>query len=154
MRSDHLMMGYWGLEEETRRTLRDGWLWSGDLARMDAEGFITLAGRSKDMLISGGFNIYPQELEAALTGLDGVVEAAVLGEPDADWGEIAVAFVVAAAGSVLTERDLIAPLKQRLGIRAPKRVEFLEALPKNANGKVDKKKLRERLTAKLTEAAS
>lgn len=154
VRSDHLMMGYWGLEEETRRTLRDGWLWSGDLARMDAEGFITLAGRSKDMLISGGFNIYPQELEAALTGLDGVVEAAVLGEPDADWGEIAVAFVVAAAGSVLTERDLIAPLKQRLGIRAPKRVEFLEALPKNANGKVDKKKLRERLTAKLTEAAS
>lgn len=151
VRSDHLMMGYWGLEEETARVVRDGWLWTGDLARAGEDGFITLAGRSKDMLISGGFNIYPQELEAALTGLDGVVEAAVLGETDPDWGEIAVAFVVLAPQSQLTAEHLLQPLKERLGIRAPKRIEVVDALPKNANGKVDKRRLRERLSSSAAE---
>lgn len=147
VRSDHLMIGYWKQEEETARVIRDGWLWTGDLGRMGKEGFITLAGRSKDMLISGGFNIYPQELEAALTGLEGVVEAAVLGESDADWGEVAVAFVVLDAASTQTAKGLLAPLKQQLGIRAPKRIEFVDALPKNANGKVDKRSLRARLSS-------
>lgn len=153
VRSDHLMMGYWGMDEETRRVMRDGWLWTGDLARMGEDGFLTLSGRSKDMLISGGFNIYPQELEAALTGMDGVVEAAVLGEPDADWGEIAVAFVVLATDVEMQADELLASLKDKLGIRAPKRIMFVDALPKNANGKVDKRQLRERFTPVAAEAA-
>ena len=78
--------------------LRDGWLWTGDLARMDHDGLITLTGRSKEMLICGGHNIYPQEVEAVLTSCPGVLEAAVVAEPDPDWGEIAVAFVAVADG--------------------------------------------------------
>ena len=122
--------------------LRGGWLWSGDLARRDEQGFITMAGRSKDMLISGGFNIYPAELEAVLTNHPQVVEAAVFGVPDPDWGEIAVAFVVPVAGSKPTDQELLDHCKPLLGLRSPRRFAYLEALPKNANGKVDKPKLR------------
>ncbi|WP_048646806.1 class I adenylate-forming enzyme family protein [Nitratireductor soli] len=153
IRSDHVMRGYWGMSEATAAVLRDGWLWSGDLARMAPDGIITLAGRSKDMLISGGFNIYPQEIEAALTSCADIVEAAVLGVPDADWGEIAVAFVALAGCSPRTSEDIIAELKPRLGIRTPKRLEILDALPKNANGKVDKNALRARRQLSPTEAS-
>src|SRR6185369_8755677 len=107
IRSEHMTQGYWNRSEETAKVLRDGWLWSGDLARRDEQGFITMAGRSKDMLISGGFNIYPAELEAVLTNHPQVVEAAVFGVPDPDWGEVAVAFVVPVDGSKLTDSDLL-----------------------------------------------
>lgn len=145
VRSDHVMRGYWNLPEETAKVLRDGFLWTGDLARMDETGLITLAGRSKEMLISGGHNIYPQEVEAALTSCPGVMEAAVLGTPDPDWGEIAIAFVSIAENSGLKAADISAAVKPRLGIKTPKRIEILSALPKTGNGKVDKKLLRQNL---------
>ena len=152
VRADHVMRGYWEMPEETAQILRDGWLWSGDLARMDEEGFITLTGRSKDMLISGGFNIYPQEIEAALTSCEDVIEAAVIGEPDPNWGEIAIAFVALAPGSARSAHDITASVKDRLGIRTPKRIEIIATLPKNANGKVDKKQLKARMEAARSEA--
>lgn len=142
VRSDHVTTGYWGMPEATAAVLRDGWLWSGDLARMGEDGIISLAGRSKEMLISGGFNIYPQEIEAALTSCADVVEAAVIGLPDPAWGEIAVGYVALSAGSPRSGDDILAEIKPRLGIRTPKRLDILDHLPKNANGKVDKKILR------------
>ncbi len=145
IRSDHVMRGYWGMPEETAKALRDGWLWTGDLARMDAAGFITLTGRSKEMLISGGQNIFPLELETALTSCPGVIEAAVVAQPDPDWGEIAVAFVSIADGVALGPEAIRTSVRPRLGIRTPKRIEIVPSLPKTTNGKVDKKLLRERL---------
>ncbi|MGI6852539.1 class I adenylate-forming enzyme family protein [Mesorhizobium sp. 1B3] len=142
VRSDHVTEGYWGMPEATAAVLRDGWLWSGDLARMGEDGILSLVGRSKDMLISGGFNIYPQEIESALTSCADIVEAAVIGVPDPAWGEIAVGYVSLAAGSARRADDILAEIKPRLGIRTPKRIEILEHLPKNGNGKVDKKALR------------
>ncbi len=146
IRSDHVMAGYWRMPDETRRVLRDGWLWSGDLARMDETGLITLAGRSKEMLISGGFNIYPQEVEAVLTSCPSVLEAAVIGMPDPDWGEIAVAFVSTVPGSSAEAGPIVEFCKPILGFKTPKRIIVRSELPKNSNGKVDKKNLRESLT--------
>jgi acyl-CoA synthetase (AMP-forming)/AMP-acid ligase II len=145
IRSDHVMLGYWKRPEETAKALRDGWLWTGDLGRMDERGFITLAGRSKEMLISGGHNIYPAEVEAALTACPGILEAAVVAQPDPDWGEIAVAFVSLAADTRIAAEDIRAAVRPRLGIKTPKRIEIMASLPKTGNGKVDKKVLRERL---------
>lgn len=142
IRSEHVMGGYWNRPEETAQVLRDGWLWSGDLATRDAEGFITLAGRSKEMLISGGFNIYPQEVEALLTSHPCVLEAAVVGVPDAKWGEIAVAFVSSAPDVQVDAEKLQAHCKPILGFKTPKIFNFVDHLPKNANGKIDKPALR------------
>jgi acyl-CoA synthetase (AMP-forming)/AMP-acid ligase II len=142
IRSEHMMRGYWRLPEETGKVLRDGWLWSGDLARADADGFITLAGRSKDMIISGGFNIYPQEIEACLTGSPGIVEAAVVGVSSEDFGEMAVAFVVPAASEALDAGTLSDWCKPRLGIKTPKRWRIVPELPKGSNGKIDKAAIR------------
>ncbi len=142
IRSEHMTQGYWNRPDETAKVLRDGWLWTGDLARRDGGGFITLAGRSKDMIISGGFNIYPAELEAVLTNHPQVVEAAVCGVPDPDWGEIAVAFVAPLPGTQPTADALQAHCNPILGLRTPRRFAFLDNLPKNANGKVDKPRLK------------
>lgn len=151
VRADHVMRGYWGMPEETSKTLRDGWLWSGDLCRINATGLVTLTGRSKEMLISGGFNIYPQEVEAVLTSLADVAEAAVVGVPDADWGEIAVAFVSPVPAATITADALRAGCKDILGFKTPKRFLIEENLPKNANGKVDKKALKARLAQNWNE---
>src|SRR5262249_19604789 len=121
IRAEHVMEGYWRRPEETAKVLRDGWLWSGDLARRDSEGFIYLMGRSKEMLISGGFNIYPQEVETCLSACPGVLEAAVVGVPDADLGEIGVAFVTGVPGAVVTAEACRGYCKPRLGIKTPKR---------------------------------
>lgn len=142
VRAEHMMGNYWKRPEETAKVLRDGWLWTGDLATRDAEGFITLAGRSKDMLISGGYNIYPQEIEALLTSHPSVLEAAVVGVPDPDWGEIAVAYVSPAPNAKLDTGALQTHCKPILGFKTPKQFHFLDALPKNANGKVDKPALK------------
>ena len=143
IRSEHMMERYWNRPEETARTLRDGWLWSGDLATCDAEGFITLAGRSKEMLISGGFNIYPAEIEACLTSHPAVMEAAVIGIADPDWGEIAVAYVSIVADGKTDASQLQAHCKGLIGIKTPKAFHILDSLPKNANGKIDKASLRQ-----------
>jgi acyl-CoA synthetase (AMP-forming)/AMP-acid ligase II len=142
IRAEHMMEGYWGRPEETAKVLREGWLWSGDLARRDAEGFIYLMGRSKEMLISGGFNIYPQEVENCLSACPGVMEAAVIGMPDENLGEIAIAFVAGARGEKLTEESCLAYCKPLLGIKTPKRWHLIDALPRTPNGKVDKAALR------------
>lgn len=152
IRADHVMAGYWGLPDETRTVLRDGWLWSGDLCRIDDAGLVTLVGRSKEMLITGGFNIYPLEVEAVLTSLADVAEAAVISQADPDWGEIAVAFVAPVPGARLTPDGLRTGCRDILGLSTPKRFLVEDALPKNANGKVDKKALRARLDAVLPEA--
>jgi acyl-CoA synthetase (AMP-forming)/AMP-acid ligase II len=142
IRAEHMMEGYWQRPEETAKVLREGWLWSGDLARRDAEGFIYLMGRSKEMLISGGFNIYPQEIENCLSACPGVMEAAVIGMPDENLGEIAIAFVAGSRGERLTEESCLAHCKPLLGIKTPKRWTMIEALPRTPNGKVDKAALR------------
>jgi long-chain acyl-CoA synthetase len=143
IRSEHVMSGYWKRPEETAKVLRDGWLWTGDLATRDADGYITLAGRSKEMLISGGFNIYPQEVEALLTSHPCVLEAAVVGIPDRQWGEIAVAYVTAAPRAEIDAEALRAHCRPVLGFKTPKAFHFLEALPKNPNGKIDKPALKD-----------
>ncbi len=145
IRAEHVMQGYWRRPEETAKVLRDGWLWSGDLARRDERGFLYLVGRSKEMLISGGFNIYPAELEACISSYPGVQEVAVVGSADESFGEIAVAFVAAENGKALTQEDCIAYCKPQLGIRTPKQWRFVAALPRTAAGKVDKVRLRDAL---------
>jgi acyl-CoA synthetase (AMP-forming)/AMP-acid ligase II len=153
IQAEHLMRGYWGRPEETEKVLRDGWLWSGDLARRDKDGFIYIVGRSKEMLISGGFNIYPAEVEACLSSCPGVQEAAVIGMPDEDLGEIAVAFVAAEPGKTLTREGCEAHCKPLIGIRTPKLWHFIERLPRTGNAKVDKGALRASLSQELGTAA-
>lgn len=142
IQAEHVMQGYWNRPEETEKVLRDGWLWSGDLARRDADGFIYIVGRSKEMLISGGFNIYPAEVEACLSSCPGVQEAAVIGMPDENLGEIAVAFISAEPGITLTRETCESYCKPRIGIRTPRRWHFVEHLPRTGNAKVDKGALR------------
>lgn len=142
IRAEHVMQGYWKRSKETLEVLKDGWLWSGDLAKIGPDGLIYLVGRSKEMLISGGFNIYPREIESCLSGCPGVEEAAVIGVPDREFGEIAVAFVVASSGHAATASSCEAHCKPILGFRTPKRWHFLAALPRTGNGKVDKTALK------------
>lgn len=143
LRRDHIMQGYWNRPDLTQETLRDGWLWTGDLAVSDGPGLIRLVGRRKDMLICGGFNIYPAELEALLTGVAGIREAAVVARDDPDWGEIAVAFVALDAGSGLSVEQLVSSVRPLAGIKTPKAWHIVDELPKNPNGKLDKRLLKE-----------
>jgi acyl-CoA synthetase (AMP-forming)/AMP-acid ligase II len=143
VRSDHVMTGYWNMPEETAKTHRGGWLWTGDLARCDTDGFLYLMGRSKEMLISGGYNIYPAEIEAVLTSHPKVLEAAVIGVPDSAWGEVAVAFVAIAPNASIDTAELVGYCRPLLGFRVPKRFVYPHEIPKNANGKIDKKKLKD-----------
>lgn len=141
-RGDVVMSGYWNNPAATTATLKDGWLHTGDMGSFDARGYLTLRDRSKDVVISGGSNIYPREVEEALLEHPGVVEAGVVGAPDADWGEVVVAFVVGDVDAA----DLDAHLLERIArFKRPKRYEFIDALPKNSYGKVLKRELRARL---------
>ncbi|HNW63120.1 MAG TPA: AMP-binding protein, partial [Piscinibacter sp.] len=147
VKGDSVMAGYWRNPEATAAAIRDGWLFTGDVGCLDADGFLTLKDRSKDLIISGGSNIYPREVEEVLLTLPGVAEAAVIGAPDAEWGEVVVAFVVAHAGAAITPEALDAHcLAQMARFKRPKRYEFVAELPKNNYGKVLKTALRERLT--------
>ncbi|CAM3037904.1 long-chain fatty acid--CoA ligase [Prescottella defluvii] len=150
VRADNVFAGYWMRPEETSHALRGGWFHTGDLARVDDEGFITLVDRKKDMLISGGENVYSREVEVVIAEMPGVRDVAVVAAAHEKWGETPVAFVVAAEGAVLTEDDVIAFARQRLArFKVPTRIRFIEALPTTATGKVQKNTLRDRL---LTEA--
>ena len=145
-RGDVVMAGYWRNAAATAEALRDGWLWTGDMGSLDARGYLTLRDRSKDVVISGGSNIYPREVEEALLAHAGVAEACVVGAPDAQWGEIVVAFVVRAEGAQPTPQALDAHCLERIArFKRPKRYEFIAALPKNNYGKVLKRELRARL---------
>lgn len=146
IRAEHVMREYWRRPEETAQTLRDGWLWSGDLARLDGEdGFYYLTGRSKDMIISGGFNIYPQEVERVISNHPDVVESAVIGVVDDEFGEAAVAFVACRAGAAVAAAELSEHCKPELGFKTPRQWRMLDALPKTPNGKIDKNALRAQL---------
>lgn len=145
VRGPTVMNRYIGEPEATARALRGGWLHTGDLARQDEEGFLYVAGRKKDLIISGGMNIYPREVEQVLCRHPAVVEAAVIGVPDAVWGESVVAVVVPRSGTAPGADELIAWCRERLaGYKKPRRVEIVEALPKDPLGKVAKAQLRHR----------
>jgi acyl-CoA synthetase (AMP-forming)/AMP-acid ligase II len=145
IRGEHVMSGYWNKPAETAKVLRDGWLWSGDLCSISEDGIITLTGRSKDMLICGGFNVYPQEIEAVLTSFASVAEAAVIGLPDSSWGEIAVALISEAPGATLDLDQIKRDCRRILGFKAPKTLLVAKRFPMSPNGKIDKKVLRDRL---------
>ncbi|MDZ4316278.1 MAG: AMP-binding protein [Azonexus sp.] len=145
IQGDSVMAGYWHNTEATAAAIRDGWLWTGDMGALDAEGFLTLKDRSKDLIISGGSNIYPREVEEVLLTAPGVSEVAVVGAPDPEWGEIVVAFVVPQPRVVLDSKRLDAfCIDQIARFKRPKRYEIVDALPKNNYGKVLKTVLRER----------
>lgn len=148
VRGDTVMAGYWRHPEATANTLRQGWLWTGDMGALDADGFLTLKDRSKDLLISGGSNIYPREVEEVLLTAPGVAEVAVVGGPDPEWGEVVVAFVVPHANAQLTPAALDAHCLERIArFKRPKIYHLVDALPKNNYGKVLKTELRARLQA-------
>jgi len=146
VRGDVVMKGYWRDPAATDRALRDGWLHTGDIGAFDGDGFLTLKDRSKDVIISGGSNIYPREVEEALLAHPGVIEVSVVGRPDAEWGEDVIAFVVPRAGEPLAEAELDqACLDTIARFKRPKVYYFVDALPKNNYGKVLKTELRRRL---------
>ena len=146
IKGDSVMAGYWRNPEATQAAIRDGWLFTGDMGCLDTHGFLTLKDRSKDLIISGGSNVYPREVEEVLLQAPGVSEVAVVGTPDAEWGEIIVAFVVAHRGATLTTEALDAfCLKEIARFKRPKRYELVDHLPKNNYGKVLKTELRHRL---------
>lgn len=144
-RSQANMVGYWNLPEATRRTLTDdGWLRTGDAGYMDEDGYLFVHDRVKDMIISGGENIYPAEVESAIFGHPAVAEVAVIGVPDEKWGESVKAVVVLKEGQTATSDELIAFARTRIaGFKTPRSVEFIEALPRNPSGKILKRELRE-----------
>ena len=144
-----IFAGYWQMPDKTREEFTDdGWFRTGDVGRVDAAGVLTLIGRSKDLIISGGFNVYPAEIEGRINDLPGVAESAVVGVPHADFGEAVVALVVARAGAPLVPAAIIAALKSSIAhFKVPKHVRIVDALPRNAMGKVQKKLLREELAA-------
>ena len=139
------MAGYWGRPEATGETLRaDDWLRTGDAGRLDEDGYVFLEDRVKDMVISGGENVYPAEVERVVAEHPAVAEVAVIGVPDETWGEAVKAIVVARPEAALDEADLIAFCRQRLaGYKTPKSVDVVETLPRNSTGKVLKRLLRQ-----------
>ncbi len=143
VRGPALMNGYWNRPEASAETLRNGWLHTGDIGRMDEAGYVFIMDRSKDMVISGGLNVYPREIEEVLLRHPAISQAAVIGVPDPKWGEAVKAVVVADNGTELTEADVIAFAGENLaGYKKPKSVDFVDDLPKTTYGKIDKKAIR------------
>ncbi|PLR76260.1 o-succinylbenzoate--CoA ligase [Bacillus sp. V3-13] len=142
VRGPNVMKEYWKRPEATSDAIRDGWLYTGDLARVDDEGFLYIVGRRKEMIISGGENIYPLEVEQAISQLPDIDEVAVVGVADSIWGEVPAAYVVKSEGSRLTEDDIIDHCRRLLAkYKVPKEVVFLDELPKNSTGKIQKNRL-------------
>ena len=147
IKGPNVMRGYLGRPDETATTIVGGWLHTGDVGRMDDDGYLTLVDRIKDMIIRGGENIYPKEIENALASNEAVLEAAVIGRPDATYGEVPVAYVVTYPDTVVTPDELLDHLRARLTrVKLPVAIHLVEALPRNAVGKIDKPALRSQLT--------
>jgi malonyl-CoA/methylmalonyl-CoA synthetase len=146
VRGPNVFKGYWRNPEKTAEEIRpNGFFITGDLGMIDARGYVTIVGRAKDLIISGGFNVYPKEVEEAIDALPGVNESAVVGIPHPDFGEGVIAVIVPQAGATVTEDAVVAGLKDKLArFKQPKHIFLVEALPRNAMGKVQKKELRER----------
>ena len=143
VRGDLLMKGYYKAPDKTAETIVDGWLHTGDIGCLDAEGYLHITDRKKDMIISGGFNVFPSEIEQVIWSHPAVQDCAVIGVPDEKWGEAVKAVVELNQGQSVTDEELIALCKQKLGsVKAPKSIDFIEALPRSPVGKVLKKDLR------------
>ena len=145
VRGPNVFKGYWRMPEKTKEEFTDdGWFRTGDVGKVDARGYVTIVGRSKDLIISGGYNVYPAEVEGYLNELPGVAESAVIGVPHPDFGEVGVAVVVPRPGAKVEPEQLIATLKSQLAnFKIPKRCFVADALPRNTMGKVQKNLLRE-----------
>lgn len=143
VRAPHVMAEYWKRPQQTAETLKNGWLHTGDIARVDERGYMFILDRKKDMIVTGGFNVFPREVEDALATHPDVAAVAVIGIPDDKWGEAVTAIVVPKSGTEPDERELIDLVKRLKGaIHVPKRVKFVRELPMTGVGKVDKKALR------------
>jgi long-chain acyl-CoA synthetase len=155
VRGDVVMAGYWQQPDASADALRGGWLHTGDVGSFDTDGYLTLRDRSKDLIISGGMNIYPREVEEALLRNAGVGAVAVVGRPDAEWGEAVVAYVVAAEGATAPSvQDLDRTCLDHIArFKRPKDYRFVDALPTNNYGKVLKRELRDQLRVEAQQAA-
>ena len=138
------MKGYYKKPEETAMVLKDGWLYTGDIGVMDEEGYLTLVDRKKDVIIAGGFNIYPKEIDDVLFAHPKILEASTIGVPDAYRGETVKAYIVVKPGETLTAEDVIQFSKERLApYKIPKIIEFIDTLPKSTIGKILRRELRD-----------
>lgn len=155
VRGETVMPGYWRNPSATASTVKDGWLYTGDMGVLDEDGFLTLKDRSKDLIISGGSNIYPREVEEVLLMHPAISEATVVGQHDAEWGEIPVAFLVLHPGQQVLSADLDVWCVEHLArFKRPKEYRVLDALPKNSYGKVLKTALRDLLVGELVAASA
>jgi malonyl-CoA/methylmalonyl-CoA synthetase len=145
VKGPNVFAGYWGMPEKTGDDFTaDGYFKTGDIGELLPNGYLRIVGRAKDLIITGGLNVYPREIEEKIDALAGVVESAVVGVRDPDFGEAVTAVVVVDSGHTLTEGDVIAMLKAQIAsFKVPKRVHFVAELPRNAMGKVQKNKLRQ-----------
>ncbi len=144
------MMGYYKKPAETAAALKDGWFFSGDIGKFDEDGYLTIVDRKKDMIIAGGYNIYPVELDDVLMSHPQVLEACTIGIPDDYRGETVKAFIVAKPGESLTEADVVSYCKKNLAAyKVPKIIEFIDELPKSAVGKILRRKLKDMEMDKL-----
>ncbi len=152
VRGPNVFQGYWNMPEKTREEFRsDGFFITGDLGVLSADGYLTLVGRAKDLIISGGFNVYPKEVESVIDAVPGVEESAVIGLPHADFGEGVAAVVVRVPGGMVSEDDILSVLMDQIAAyKRPKRIFFVDALPRNAMGKVQKTILRDRYADSFT----
>jgi malonyl-CoA/methylmalonyl-CoA synthetase len=146
VKGPNVFAGYWRMPEKTREEFTaDGFFKTGDLGESMSDGYLKIVGRAKDLIITGGLNVYPKEVEERINALPGVVESAVIAVPDPDFGEAVTAVVVGGKGSALTETGIIAALKADIAhFKVPKHVHFVDDLPRNAMGKVEKGTLRKR----------
>lgn len=145
IKGPNVMQGYVNNEEETKKTIRDGWLYTGDLGYYDEEGYFFIVDRKKELIIRGGMNVYPKQIEEVLYQLPDVIETAVIGIPDEEYGEEVKAFVVLNNSSTLTEKEIIAHCQKKLAnFQCPKKVEMMDELPKNSIGKITKFALKQR----------
>jgi acyl-CoA synthetase (AMP-forming)/AMP-acid ligase II len=143
IRGPQVMRGYWNRPDATEESLKDGWMHTGDAGRLDDQGYLFIQDRVKDMIVSGGENVYPREIEEVLFAHDGVADTAVIGIPDDKWGEAVLAFVVRAQGADMSADDLIEHCRSQLaGYKQPRRIAFIDELPRDPSGRVLKTDLR------------
>jgi acyl-CoA synthetase (AMP-forming)/AMP-acid ligase II len=153
VRGDRVMRGYHKQEEATSSAIHDGWLHTGDVGHLDEDGYLFITGRIKDMIIRGGENIAPAEIEQVLEGHPAVAEAAVIGVPDLDWGEVVKALMIPVTGQSVSEEELTAYVKTKLAsYKAPALYEWVDDFPRNHLGKVLKNDLRDMHAAKTASA--
>ena len=151
VRGENVMKGYLGLPEDTRAVIRDGWLFTGDLARLDEDGYLYIAGRKKELIIVGGLNVHPGEVDRVLVEHPAIMEAAAFGVDDTARGEAVWAAVTLRPGESVSRKDLLAFCRERLApYKVPRGIEMVDDLPKNALGKVMRHVLREEVTSRLS----